>query len=60
MSIGFVQVESGPHDVFTFVMLEALAGSVFLPLLVMNSVDVIERFQPFPEPLASITVIGRL
>jgi hypothetical protein len=40
---------------------EALVDSVFgLPPPVVNWVDVIVVFQPAPDPVASVTVIGRV
>src|SRR5712692_3029987 len=58
--IGRVQVEPLLQDLLTCVICEALVGSWSLLLEDKNCVDVIESFQPLPEPLASVTVIGRL
>ena len=60
LSIGFVHVEFEPHEAVTLLMLEAFAGNWSRPFVIVKFVDVIARFQQDPEPLASITVIGRV
>jgi hypothetical protein len=44
----------------TAVAVDALVESVCTGALVVNVVDVIVTFQPVPDPVASLTVIGRV
>jgi len=57
---GFVHVKFALQPKVTPIICEALVGNLSLLFDVTNVVDVIVRFQPDPEPRASVTIIGRL
>ena len=58
--VGLVQVPAAQLEL-TAVAVEALVESVFgEPPPVENVVEVIVTFQPVPEPVLSVTVIGRV
>lgn len=56
--VGSVQVVLAKQTAVTPVRDEALVASVCTGALVVKVVEVMVKFQPLPEPVASITVIA--